>query len=164
VHFYAPYASSAAELRDIRRTDRHDIVEYIEHRKLAESLCDYFRHPEWKSGDPHGVGPLPRRHVSVWRYQAIGKESNALALMSAEDTDGTVDGEGAGVDGAQIFDIGSVQETLQHYRVAELMRATGLSRRTLYNLRSGKVISPSEKTLAALAHGLMLRAPAYNKL
>jgi hypothetical protein len=154
VSFYAPYASSAAELRDIRRGDTHELVEGITYRTLAEALRDYFRHPEWKSGDPRGVGVLPRRHVVVWRHQAIGKESNAIALVAAEETDGVVDGEEAGMDSAQIFDVGSLQETLQRYTVAELVRTTGLQRRTLYYLRSGKVCSPSPETLAATRRGL----------
>jgi hypothetical protein len=35
--------------------------------------------------------------MSIWRHQAIGKESNAIVLMAAEETDGVVEGEEAGM-------------------------------------------------------------------
>jgi hypothetical protein len=158
VSFYAPYASSAAELRDIRRGDTHEVVDGITHRTLAEALRDYFRHPEWKSSDPRGVGLLPRRHVSAWCHQAIGKESNAISLMAAEETDGVVEGAEAGMDGAQVFDVGNLQETLQRFSMAELVRATGLPRRTIYDLRSGKVQEPQPETVAAIRRGLQALA------
>jgi hypothetical protein len=109
VSFYAPYAQAAADLHDIRRSDTHELVEAIEHRTLAEVLRDYYRHPEWKSADPHGVGLLPRRHVMVLQHRATGRESNRAALASAEETDGVVGGEEAGMDGAQVFDIGKCE-------------------------------------------------------
>jgi hypothetical protein len=157
VSFYAPYARSLADLHDVRRSDTHEFIAGIEHRTLAEVLRDYYRHPEWKSGDPKGVGILPRRHVIVVQHQASGKESNRVALASAEDTDGVVDGEEAGMDAAQIFDTGSVSELLQRYGVADLIRATGLPRRTLYDLRNGTT-SPCEGTRAAITRGLALLA------
>jgi hypothetical protein len=154
VSFYAPYATKAADLQDIRRADTHELVEGIEHRTLAEALRDYFRHPEWKSGDPRGVGPLPRRHVHAQRHQAIGKESNDLALMAAEDTDGVIDGARVGMDGAQVFDVGNLADTLQQYSVADLVRATGLPRRTIYEVRSGKAGSPKDEKIATFRRAL----------
>jgi hypothetical protein len=154
VSFYAPYATKASDLHDIRRADTHGLVEGIEHRTLAEALRDYFRHPEWKSADPRGVGVLPRRHVHATRHQATGKESNDLALMAAEDSDGIVDGDEARMDGAQVFDEGNLAETLQQYSVAELARVTGLPRRTIYNLRSGVVSDLQTESLAAIRRGL----------
>jgi len=158
VSFYAPYVRSAADLHDVRRSDTHERVEDIEHRTLAESLRDYYRHPEWKSADPRGVGVLPRRHAVVLQHQAIGKESSRAALASAEETDGIIDGEEAGMDGAQVFDTGSVSEVLKRYTVADLMHATRLPRRTLYDLRSGTTTSPCEGTRAAITRGLALLA------
>jgi hypothetical protein len=156
--FYAPYSTKAADLHDIRRVDAHELVEGIAHRTLAEAVRDYFRHPEWKSGDPRGVGVLPRRHVHALRHMATGKESNALALMTAEDTDGVVDGDEAGIDGAQVFDAGNLAETLQRYSVPDLVRMTGLPRRTIYDLRSGKVQDPQPETLGAIRRGLVALA------
>jgi hypothetical protein len=135
------------------------MVHGIEHRTLAESLRDYFRHPEWKSGNPCGVGVLPRRHVFALCHRASGKESNAIALMTAEDTDGVVGGEEAGMDAAQVFDVGNFGETLQRYSVSDLARVTCLAHRTIHNLRNGKVHAPSPQTLAALARGLATLGP-----
>jgi hypothetical protein len=157
VTFYAPYARTAVELRDVQRSDTHEAVTGIEHQRLSEALRDYYRHPEWKSGDPRGVGTLPRRHVRVLRHIAIGKESKQVALAAAEDTDGVVDGDEAGMDGAQVFDTGDVsglREMLRGHRVAELMRVTGLPRQTIYDLRTGKTTMPTAETLAALTRRL----------
>jgi hypothetical protein len=110
------------------------------------------------------VGLLPRRHVHALRHKAIGKESNAIALIAAEETDGVVEGEEAGMDGAQVFDVGSLQEALQRYSMAELVRATALPRRTLYNLRSGKVQDPQPKTLAVIRRGLQALACCVSSL
>jgi hypothetical protein len=92
--------------------------------------------------------------VSVWHHQTIGKKSNAIVLMVAEKTDGVVEGEEAGMDSAQVFDVGSLQATMQRHSVPELVRATGLQRRTLYGLRSGKVGDPQPETLAAIRRGM----------
>jgi hypothetical protein len=107
VSLYAPYATAAMDLHDIRRSDTHELVKGFEHRTLAETLRDYYRHPEWKSGDPQGAGILPRRQVFVLRHKATGKETNRLALADAEDTDGVVGGEDAGMDAAQVLDVGT---------------------------------------------------------
>jgi len=154
ISFYAPYARSAADLRAIRRSDTGEIVEGIAHRTLEESLHDYFRHPEWKSADPRAVGMLPRRRVLTLQHRAIGKESNRLALMAAEDTDGVVGGDEAGMDGAQVFDAGNMAEALQLYRVSDLVLATGLPRRTIYDLRNGAARAPRPSTVTALVRGL----------
>jgi hypothetical protein len=69
-----------------------------------------------------------------------------------------VEGEEVGMDGAQVFDVGNLQETLQRYSIAELMRATGLPRRTIYDLRSGNVQDPQPVTLAAIRRVLCLLA------
>jgi hypothetical protein len=154
VPFIAPYAQSLADLRDVRRTDTGELVGAIEHRTLGETLRDYFLHPEWKSADPRAAGLLPRRHVRVLRPVAIGKESNAIMLQSAEETDGAIGGREAGIDAAQVFDEGSLEDTLSHWSVAELMQATGLPRSTIRDLRSGRTTRPSAETLSALLAGM----------
>lgn len=66
---------------------------------------------------------------------------------------------GAGIDGAQIFDTGDVydlRETLQRYRMADLMRVTGLPRQAIYDLRAGKRRAPTRKTLRVLIRGFGL--------
>ena len=163
VSFYAPYATQAADVRDVRRSDTHEVTTTIEHRTLAECLRDYYRHPEWKSEDPSGVGVLPRRHIVVTMQKAIGKESNQRALASAEDTDGVIDGVEAGMDGAQVYtpDGGTQdwQELLRSYRLSDLMVATGLPRRTLSDLRNGRTKQPSQTTREALTAGVWLLGP-----
>jgi hypothetical protein len=90
----------------------------------------------------------------AWRHSGYGKESNAIALMAAEEANGVVVDEEAGMDGTQVIDVGSLQETPQRYSMVELVQATGLQRRTLYYLRCGKVTEPQSVTLAAIRRGL----------
>jgi hypothetical protein len=152
--FIAPYAQTLAELRDVRRSDTGEFVGDIEHRTLGEALRGYFQHPEWKAGDPRGVGLLPRRRVTILRHVAIGKESNAIALQSAEETDGTIGGREAGIDASQVLDYGALHETLSQWSVAELVRATGLKRSTIRDLRCGRTARPGLAILSALRRGI----------
>jgi hypothetical protein len=156
VPFYAPYITSADELRDVRRSDTGAVVDGLfQFRTLAECLREYFDHPEWKTANPRGVGVLPRRRVHVMGYQHIGKESNPVKQAIAEDTDGVAEGTTAGIDGAQHFGgVGGIGEVLRRYRVADLMRVTKVGRQTLYDLRQGKTTTPSEATLAVIMVGL----------
>jgi hypothetical protein len=154
VAYFAPYAERWEDVRAVRRMDTGEVVEGIKHRTLGEALRAYFQHPEWKSADPRGVGLLPRRRVRVMQHTATGKESNALAKLAAEETDGAIGGREAGIDGAQVFDHGTLQETLSRWSIAELVQVTGLKRSTMRDLRSGKTVEPSPETLRALLHGL----------
>jgi hypothetical protein len=156
VPFYAPYAASAAELHDVRRSDTGEVMDgVIQFKTLAECLRDYFDHPEAKTSDPRGVGVLPRRAVRVIGYQHIGKEANPVKQGTAEETDGVVEGAAAGIDGAQRFGgVGGIGEVLRRYRMADLIRVTKVGRQTLYDLRSGKSTTPTEETLAAIMRGL----------
>jgi hypothetical protein len=45
-------------------------------------------------------------------------------------------------------------ETTREGGVADLMRVTGLPRRTPYDLRQGKTTTPNEQTLAAITKGI----------
>jgi hypothetical protein len=126
---------------------------------MAEMLDGYFTHAEAKSANPAGVGPLARRHVTVERVVAIGKESNRLALMAAEETYGTLGGQemwGSVVYGAtgERFPLAS----LFAEDIADLMAATCLPRATLYDARH-RTTSPSSQTLAALQEGMRLLDP-----
>jgi hypothetical protein len=93
--------------------------------------------------------------VVVLQHVAIGKESNRVKLVAAEESDGVVDGDEAGLDGAQEYTRSGIGEVLQRYSVADLARAAGLSRQTLHDLRRGKTTAPSKKTLAAIMRGLV---------
>jgi hypothetical protein len=154
VSFIAPYAHTQSELRDVRRSDTGELVGDIEHRTLGEALRGYFLYPEWKSGEPRGVGLLPRRHVHVLRHVAIGKESNPIALQAADETDGVIGGREADINAAQVFDHGNLQETLSPWSAQELARATGLPRSTIRDLRSGRTARPSRAILSSLHAGL----------
>jgi hypothetical protein len=153
VSFIAPYAETVEDLHNVRRSDIGERIGEIEHRALGEALRNYFQHPERRSANPRGVGLLPRRHVTILRHVAIGKESNAIALQAAEETDGAIGGREASIDAAQVFDHGTFQETLNRWNIAELVGATGLPRSTTRYLRSGRTKTPSPAILAALREG-----------
>jgi DNA polymerase elongation subunit (family B) len=126
---------------------------------MAEVLQGYFLHPEAKAATPQGVGPLPRRHVTVEGVVAIGKESNRLALMQAEETAGTMGGDAMG--GIDVYGVTGERETLASLfaeDICDQMAATCLPRSTLYAVRHGTG-TPSEETLAALQEGIRLLDP-----
>jgi hypothetical protein len=128
---------------------------------MAEVLQGYFMHPEAKPATPQGMGPLPRRHVAVERVVAIGKESNRLALMQAEETYGTIGGDTMA--GSIVYGVTGTQDTLASLfaeDIVDQMAATCLPRSTLYAVRHGPG-TQSAQTLAALQEGMRLLDPGH---
>jgi hypothetical protein len=122
-------------------------------------LADYFTHAEAKTAHPEGVGPLARWHVTVERVVAIGKESNRLALMAAEETHGTLGGQEMW--GSFVYGATGEREALASLfmeDIADLLAATCLPRSTLYAVRHGST-SPTSQTLEALGEGIRLLDP-----
>jgi hypothetical protein len=126
---------------------------------MATMLQGYFTHAEAKAAGPHGVGLLQRRQVGVKQVVVLGKESNRLALIAAEDTFGTVGGQQMG--GSVVYGATGEREALALLFVediADLMAATCLPRSTLYAVRHGST-SPAFQTLTALRAGMRLSDP-----
>jgi hypothetical protein len=132
---------------------------------LAEVFSDYFQAKDYKAANPGGVGELEVRHVTINQIQVLSKETDEVLLLTAEETDGILNGAEASMDGAQVYgtDLGTRdwKELLSPYRVADLMLATGLPRQTIKDLRSGKTKKPTPETLQSLAVGLWLLNPEY---
>jgi hypothetical protein len=144
--FIAPYARNGSDLHDIRLADNPSLnIGDIRHKTLQEMLRDYFRHGEPKTADPQGMGYLPRRHVVATGCQMIGKETNRKALVSAEETDGIMDGAEAGMDGAANYgryapdDEAWRSQLEQADNISLIAKTTGITRQTLYNVRSRRV-------------------------
>jgi hypothetical protein len=142
---------------------------------LAETLDSYFRHPESKAARPRAAGDVGVRSVRLAsRIGVTGKETNRRAMMVAEETDGLIDGEEAGMSGAQVYGLDNAALAADRGRdfrallrkpdgkphtLADLMLATGLPKMTLSKLSSGKTKHPDPATLTRLFDGLALLDP-----
>ncbi len=85
--------------------------------------------------------------------QHIGKESNPIKLITAEETDGALEGEEADMDSAQRYgDPVGLAHILSGFNIAALAGATRIPKRTLYRLRAGG--SPRAETFEAVLRGL----------
>ena len=129
---------------------------------LAEGVAEHFQRGAYKSPTPKAAGrpPIPViPHVN--RIAVIGKETNTVALLTAEETDGHLMSREAGMDGAQVYGLelggpDGIAERIQSERTSDLQVASGLPARTLRDLKSGKTKQPTPQTLAALSRGLWL--------
>jgi hypothetical protein len=147
-------AHQAGQLRRVQ--DDHRLAPTVPLTSMATMLQGYFTHAEAKAATPHGLGLLRRREVIVERVWAIGKESNRLALMQAEETYGTLGGHEMW--GSVVYGVtgeGSTLASLFAEDRRDLLAATCLPRSTLYSVRHGTT-SLSAQTLAALQQGLRL--------
>jgi hypothetical protein len=150
-------AHRAGQLR--RVGDGKRVAPEVPLTAMAAMLQGYFTHAEAKAANPLGVGLLERRHVMADRVIAIGKESNRLALMAAEETYGTLGGQE--MSGSVVYGTTGEREALASLfaeDIRDLMAATCLPRSTLYALRNGTT-TPSPQTLVALQEGMRLLEP-----
>jgi hypothetical protein len=102
------------------------------------------------------VGELPRRPVEAPDVHIIDKESNRLAQMMAEETNGTV-GAQAMLGGHDLGSTGTGERlsSLLGDDMADLLAATCLPRSTLYRvLHTSADATPA--TLQALEEGMRL--------
>jgi hypothetical protein len=150
---------AAREGRIARVADGAALPAGVPLTSMAEVLRDYFQHPETKAANPQGVGELRRRHVVATDVWVIGKESNRLTQMVAEETNGTL-GARAMLGGRDYGPTGDGERlaSLLGEDIPDLMAATGLPRSTVYALRHAAG-EPSAATRAALHMGLLLLDP-----
>jgi hypothetical protein len=152
-------AHQAGQLRRVQDSQR--LSPEVPLTTMAEVLRGYFTHSEAKVATPHGVGILPRRHIRVQQIVAIGKESNRLALMQAEETYGTLGGQE--MTGSVVYGATGVRHMLASLfaeDIVDLMAATCLPRRTLYAVRYGTT-HPTRQTWEALQEGMRLLDPDH---
>jgi hypothetical protein len=144
-----------ARERRIRRVkDNQRVASNVRLTSMADVVRTYFQHPERKSGCPTGVGVMTRRRVVVTGVRVVGKESNRLAQMMAEETNGTV-GDRAALGGHDYGETGAKERlsSLLSYPEVDLMAATCLPRSTIRDFTRGSVV-PKSGTLEALSRGL----------
>jgi hypothetical protein len=114
-------------------------------KTYGDVLVDYEYHPESKCADAEGnvcgkqtVGLLRRRHVGIDRIVYIGKESNRLeevesGMVQDEDSVYTEYPDPRRDEWATVM-----LPDLKRRRLVDLVHGTGLSRRTLIELRAGR--------------------------
>jgi hypothetical protein len=142
---YAGYCDTVDDVQAAHRSgqlrrvgDDQRLASAVPLTSMAEMLAGYFTHVEAKASNSEGVGPLARRHVTVEQVVAIGKESNRLALIAAEETYGTLGGQEMW--GSVVYGATGEREALASLfmeDIADLMAATCLPRSTLCAVRHG---------------------------
>ncbi len=147
--FYAPRGSSFADVKGkVRRNDgKHEQVN-VRHRMLGETLMDYFQARNHKMEEPRGIGVLTRRQVEIIGHAFIGKETNEIMEEQKEDTDRVISYQRVEESYGSIDVSGWLSDT----PVPDLVKKTGIPRRTLYDLRNGA--TPTPATLKKLQRGM----------
>ncbi len=143
ISYYAPFQS-----KDVRRTDTHERVQ-IKHKTIAECLANYFTHFEWRAAKPDMQGELSRKHLQVIGVQLIGKETNPLEIALWEESGGTLNEERT-----QLYanEVSPLVDILARCSIEDLATSSGISARTLRNIRDGA--KPRRKTVDKLVKSL----------
>jgi hypothetical protein len=148
----------AGQLRRVEDSQR--LAPDVPLTSMATVLQGYFTHAEAKAANPHGVGLLGRRHLRVKRVEAIGKESNRLALVQAEETYATMGGQDMA--GSVVYGATSDRAALASLFAEDIrdqLAATCLPPRTLYDARHRSAETLSPHTWEALQEGMRLLDP-----
>jgi hypothetical protein len=134
----------------------------VETPTLAECIHEYYQRPAYKSSTPRAMGTLSIPVIDhVDKVAVINKETNSVALLTAEQTDAALMACEAGMDGAQVYGVelggpaGLVARMCKE-RISDMRLASGVPPRTLRDLKSGKTTHPTSETSAALTQGLWL--------
>jgi hypothetical protein len=170
--FIGPYCTSPA---DVHATQEAGLFHWydgsstrmlpagVETPTLAEGVREYFQRGAYKSPTPKASGYLPIPVIErVAGVAVIGKETNAVAQITAIESDDQLMGREAQMDGAQVYGFepdSTLRERLLGYALSDLILATGLPAQTIKDIRKGATTSSIEKTRHALEHGLALLDP-----
>ena len=162
VTFYTG-STDPENLEQVRRSDTHKLVEpWVSFTTVAQSLHEYFSHPESKALEPHGVGILHPRSVLVTDVRYIGKEVDNVLEEIQENADSTFTEE-------QYFPVEyrkkdiDLAQALKRYNVADIMLVSGIARQTAYDVMTGKE-KPHPTTCYKLTDALALldASPHYS--
>lgn len=141
--FYAPFANTPEDLKDIRRMDTNALVEdWYRLVNVGECVAEYFRHPEYKALNGKMPGVMMPHECTIGNIAYVGKEINSVQLELAEATGGLM---GELLKNTQ-FGEGLV---LKQYHVADLAVLTGLSGQAINQIKAGK-IHPTQATRTVL--------------
>jgi hypothetical protein len=134
-------------------------------KTYGDVIAEYAHHPESKCADESGrpadqstIGLLHRRHVRIGEIVPIGKESNSLEVVEAgmlHSADGVYT---IYLDRSRDFWTREIVPQLKYLSLQTLIKKTGLSRRMLINVRTGKV-RPHQRNQALLATCLPTLSP-----
>ena len=172
--FIGPYSRTPADVKsailrgDFRWYDRSrkqwvSIPAGIQTPTLVEGIERYYQRPAYKSPTPKVAGYLPPPVLShIDRIMVIGKETNAAAQMTADETDDNLMAREAGMEGATVYgvEMAGLQERLRAHPLSDVLLSTGLPRQTIKDIKNGTTVRPSDETLAAITRGLWLLNPA----
>jgi hypothetical protein len=175
--FIGPYARTPADIAalqaqgafnwyDTKQQAWQTLPPNVRTPTLAEGVREYYQRPAYKSPIPRGHGALPIpviRHVD--RIAVTGKETNAVAQLTADETDDALMAREAGMEGAQVYgvELGGPAGLITRARTlstSDLQLATGLPQQTIKDIKRGRTTHPQPNTVAALGEGLWLLDPA----
>jgi hypothetical protein len=91
---------------------------------------------------------LPRRKLATVQHVHIGKESDRVKLTAIEDSDGVVI-----KDEPQVYGACGFSDALRRFSVSDLMIASGVARKTIYDVLDG---ATPTRAIATLRGGLSL--------
>lgn len=141
--------SPLGDRENIRRKDTGEKVAPKHLKTIKEALKGFFTHPESKSGDPTGIGLLPRRHVKAIGTVSVGKVINKITedTSDIEDIPGLTEGE------QKYAENFNLKEILDSVPTGELAKISGVSPTTLKEIKRGKV-NPNMATVQKLLRGI----------
>ncbi len=127
-------------------------------KTYANALRTYHNHPEAKflNGERGDRGPTRRRHIIARSVVHIGKEANKLEIQSVAGVDPDAQIEFCAVSESLAVRLKAIKNALKRFGPTRVARKTGLSRKHLSELASGKAsateaaLSKIEQAMAAL--------------
>lgn len=125
-------------------------------KSVGEALCNYFSKPNWKTGDPQGVGGLPMCELVIMGRIYAGKQTNPLAHLSEGDAD----------EDLERFDQQHLSGMILHAPVLDGIDPAGLSKVSGIELaRLHRIIRGAQSTTAEVrAIGSALKSDAEGNI
>jgi DNA-binding XRE family transcriptional regulator len=141
--------SDYGDRENIRRKDTGEKVDPKHIKTMKEALRGFFTHPESKSGDPTGIGLLPRRYVKAIGTVSVGKVINRITEHTSdiEDIPGLAEGE------QKYAERFSLREILKSVPTGELAKVSEVSPTTLKEIKREEV-NPSMATVRKILKGI----------
>jgi len=155
---YAPLVKHPSELgyHNVRLIDNNELIPaWYDFVTVGEAINGYFNHPEAKAINGHQIGKMLPHHVNLDGVVYIGKESNEITFDLLYDTNELIIDDRYKYYANEYGGISNLSAVLQKYKVDDVMRASELPRRTVYNARKGK-IQPSTKTKLQLMKAIQI--------
>jgi len=141
--------SDLGDRENIRRKDTGERVNPKHLKTMKEALKGFFTHPESKSGNPTGIGLLPRRHVKAIGTVSVGKVINRITEHTSDmqGIPGLTEGE------QKYAESFNFKEILENVPTGELAKVSGVSPTALKGIKRQQV-KPNMATVRKILKGI----------